>query len=86
MTNRQKAIDDFRHEVSGVWLEIVLSGAKGGELSMRLREGLRLIDRLALKLAQELQPEPIPNGRIASNKENHEQTRTTQAGEPAARP
>ena len=57
---RQQTIDKFRHDVSGVWLEIVLDHARGGELSIRLRAGLKRIDELASQFAQDIAPQTQP--------------------------
>lgn len=65
---RSAAIDKFRHEVSGLWLGIVLDRPNGGELSVRLRAALKEIDRLAGVLADDLSPQPAANGQPAQQR------------------
>lgn len=50
MSERQKAIDEFRHAVQGVWLDLVVQHRQGAELSMALRVAQTKTDQLAAVL------------------------------------
>lgn len=64
MNPRQQAIDEFRHAVQGVWLDLVLRQLEPAELSRRLRLAQTTTDRLAEELYDRLakntngQPKP----------------------------
>lgn len=63
MTERQKAIDEFRHAVCGAWLDVVLGDRRGAELSMALRVAQKKTDELATRLYDDAaQTKPAANG------------------------
>ncbi len=53
---RQQAIDGFRHEVSGIILDLVMNSRKGAELSVALRHALTMIDQKSAALYDSLAP------------------------------
>lgn len=60
MKPRQQTIDEFRHAVQGVWLDLVIQERKGAELSMALRVAQTKTDQLAGAMYDELtKPAPV---------------------------
>jgi hypothetical protein len=74
MKTRAQAVDEFRHSISGVLLDLLFREARGAELSLTVRQGLRKIDELAGKFYDELvPPQPLPakvpaNGQAVAGK------------------
>jgi hypothetical protein len=51
---RQQVIDEFRHGVSGIWLDVVYRRPEGSDLSIAIRSALTRIDTLAAAFYDEV--------------------------------